>query len=167
MTEKSTAELKLELETTSANNKAGGDFLNNVLDSTVNKQDEIKLFGHRGVATDDVPITVNGTEVVTVDTYNFTIPDDMTYKCDVIIRWRLTVANTSAIFNFELDGQELLVSRIEPKDGNNEDYLYVFGLVDLTAGAHSLVTTATKSAANGQLIITGNAVTREIVSVME
>ncbi len=167
MTQKTNAELILELATTSAEGKAGGELLTNMLDSLLNKADKAKLFGHRGTATDADPITVTGTETELIDTYTFNVPFDTVEKIDVLVRWRLTVANTSSIFTFKLDGNEILTARKEPKDGNNEDYLYVYGLVDLAAGDHTITAEATKSGNNGDLIISGNAFTRQELYALE
>ncbi len=167
MTEKTNEELILELANTSAEGKAGGDLLLNMLESLLNKEERVKLYGHKGAATDADPITVTGTETVLVDSYTFTLPEAATIKLDVLVRWRLTVPNTSAIYTFKLDGDVILTARKEPKDGNNEDYLYVFGLIELDAGTYTVTAEATKSGNSGNLIISANAFTREELYELE
>ncbi len=120
------------------------------------------MYGHRGDATPDVPIVITQSNVPTLlDTYTFTLEKDQTIKLDAIIRWSLNNAQSSAEFSFTLDGAEILASRIEPKDPNNEDYLYIFGQIDLTAGPHTVTCVGTKIG-NGQpdLTIFSNGWTR-------
>ncbi len=125
------------------------------------------MYGHRGDATPDAPIVITQSNVPTLlDTYTFTLEKDQTIKLDAIIRWSLNNAQSSALFSFTLDGAEILASRIEPKDPNNEDYLYIFGQIDLTAGPHTVTCVATK-VGNGQpdLTVFSNGWTRVPVIV--
>ena len=125
--------------------------------------DDLPLtYGHRGTATPEAPIVITQSNVPTlIDTYTFTLESDQTIKLDAIIRWQLDNAQSSAVFSFTLDGAEILTSRIEPKDPNNEDYFYIFGQIDLTAGPHTVTCSAEKVGNNApDLTIFSNGWTR-------
>lgn len=160
-------ELLEELGETSANGREGGTLLENMIDSLLSVLDVPKLIAHQGPATATNPIALSGEGPVDVDTYTFTTTEDADYKLETIIRWQLTVANTSALFDIYLDGDLALEARVEPKDGNNEDFFYVYGIVPVTAGEHTIELKASKSSSNGQLFIYANSFTRQVVDTIE
>jgi len=118
--------------------------------------------GRRSSLTPDNPLIIDGAadQFETIDTYTFSIANADTYKLAVIIAWNLDSPQQKAIFEFELDSTVILEATLEPKDGQNDDFLFVFGLRDLTAGSHTIVAKGTKTNAAAVLTIDGCSWTR-------
>ncbi len=118
--------------------------------------------GRRSPITPDVPLIIDGPadQFEIIDTYTFSVPDADTYKLAVIIAWNLDSPQQKAVFEFELDSTVILEATLEPKDGQNDDFLFVFGLRDLTAGSHTIEAKGTKTNASAVLTIDGCSWTR-------
>jgi|9_EtaG_2_1085328.scaffolds.fasta_scaffold15176_2 hypothetical protein len=128
--------------------------LANNIDTDLTELETYTEYGRRSPITSDNPLLIDGLANVfeTIDTYTFTVSDEDTYKISVIIPWRLNSAQQRALFEFELDGTVILEATLEPKDSQNDDFLFVFGLRDLTAGSHTVVARGSKT--NDQTVLT-------------